>query len=303
MLVCFLATLAGHSQGLILREKLAGSLFSGSFPLGSVPARTRYNGEFDYTLSANGLILVNRLNDDRPDQVNVFQNLKYRCFLHDDKTFRFTATFIHNLGFQHYFDSITRINLDDDNLSLRLDFMINDKASVMLLSNFTSRLTKGFDYMTTDSGNQVRILSSSFLTPLIWTASFGINCVLKNFGWVNLGLSAFKLTSILNKGVFAGGRIVKYYGIEQGSTHLLEYGVSLQVQIDRNISQLLHWDCDLILFKNYNSQVDLTLKNLIGLKINRYLKASLQTRVLYEEERCKHLQMENLLSVGFYLHL
>jgi hypothetical protein len=303
MLVCCFAAVTGHTQGLVLKEKFAGFLFRGSSPVGALSSKTRYDGELDYTLTTNGLIIVNRLHDDRPDQVNVFENLKYRCFLHDDKTFRLTGIFTHNLGFQHYIDSITRINIDDDNLYLRLDYMISGKASLMLLSNFTSRLTNGFDYIVSDSGNQLRILSSSFLTPLIWTASFGINYLLKDYGWVSLGLSSFKLTSILNKGVFGGGQIMKYYGIEQGKTHLLEYGVTFQLQIDRNISQTLHWDCDLLLFKNYNSQVDLALKNLIGLKINRYLKASLQMRVFYEEERCKHLQFENLLSVGFNLHL
>jgi hypothetical protein len=47
----------------------------------------------------------------------------------------------------------------------------------------------------------------------------------------------------------------------------------------------------------------MTFKNLFGLKINKFLKTSLSTKILYEEKLNKHLQFENLLSIGFSIHL
>jgi hypothetical protein len=161
----------------------------------------------------------------------------------------------------------------------------------------------GYDYLTNDSGQQIKVLNSSFLTPLIWTFSMGFGYACKNFGSVNLGLSAARLTYILNDHIFDIRRITTYYGIDEGNNHLLEYGVAFQLLIDKEILKKLHWNCDLALFKNYNSPVDFAFKNLFCLKINRFLTTNLQTRIFYEEKLSKHFQFENLLSIGFYYHL
>jgi len=303
LLFCCLVRISGYSQELTIKEMLAKYLLMNSLNIGSIPEKVRFADELDYTLTTNGFILVNWLHDNKVNQVNVFQNLKYQYSLQKDKTFRFSGTFIHNLGFQHYFDSITKINIDDNNFTSRLEIKIDGRLAVMINSILTSRLLNGYDYMTTDSGMQTKVLNSSFLTPLIWNLSFGIGYSWKDFVSLNMGLSSFKLTSILNKEIFLIREITSYYGIEQGKTHLLEYGFTFQLLIDKDIFRILHWNCDLLLFKNYNSPVDLAFKNLFGLAINKFLKATIQTRIFYEEKLCKNLQIENLLSVGFYFHL
>jgi len=303
LLFCFLMRFSGYSQEFSIKDIIARYLLRNSLHIGSIPDKIRFTDELEYTLTANGFILVNWLHDDKADQVNVFQNLKYQCLLQNNKTFRFSGTFIHNLGFQHYFDSITKINIDDNNLTARLDIKIDARFAFTISSNITSRLMNGFDYVTTDSGMQIKVLNSSFLTPLMLTMTLGIGYTWKDFGIVNLGISSGKLTSILNKQIFSTRKITSYYGIAQGKTYLLEYGFAFQLLIDKDIFRILHWDCDLLLFKNYNSPVDLAFKNLFGLRINKFLKATLQTRISYEEKMCKHLQFENLLSVGLYLQL
>jgi len=282
---------------------VAKYLLRNTFNIGSIPQKIRFTDELDYSLSANGFILVNWLHDNKVNQVNVLQNFKYRCLLQNSRTFRFSGTFMHNLGFQHYFDSITKVIIDDNILTARLELKIDRTFVLTISSIITSRLLNGFDYLTNGSGIQIKVLNSSFLTPLIWTLSCGIGHTWKDIGSVNLGMSSFKLTSILNKQIFSISEITSYYGIERGKTHLLEYGFTFQLLIDKDIFRILHWDCDLRLFKNYNSPVDLAFMNLLGLRINKFLKASLQTRIFYEEKLCKHLQFENLLSLGLYLHL
>jgi hypothetical protein len=303
LLFCCLLWISGYSQELSLKEMIARHLVRNSINIGSIHDKIRFTDELDYTLTANGFILVNWLHDNKVNQVNIFQNLKYQYLLQNDRTFRFSGTFNHNLGFQHYFDSITKVNIDDNILSARLDIMIDGRLAFTINSNITSRLMNGFDYVTTDSGRQIKVLNSAFLTPLIWTLSSGIGYTWKNFGFINLGLSSCKLTSILNNQIFSIREITNYYGIEKGKTHLLEYGFTIQLLIDKDVFRMLHWNCDLLLFKNYHSPVDLAFKNLLGLRINKFLKATLQTRMFYEEKLCKHLQFENLLSLGLYLHL
>ena len=303
LLFCCLARISAYSQELSIKEMIARYLLRNSFSIGSISDKIRFTDELDYTLTANGLILVNWLHDNKINQVCVFQNLKYQYLLQNDKTFRFSGTFTHNLGFQHYFDSITKVNIDDNILTTRLDIKTDERFSFSISSCITSRLMNGFDYITSDSGMQIKVLNSSFLTPLIWTMSIGIGYTWKESGFVTFGFSSCKLTSILNKQIFSIRGITNYYGIEQGKTHLLEYGFTFQLLIDRDIFRIIHWDCDLLLFKNYNSPVDLALKNLFGLRINKFLKVTLQTRIFYEEKLCKYFQFENLLAVGFYFHL
>lgn len=303
LLFCWLVSINGNSQELSLKEMIARSLFRNSMNIGTVPENVRLTHELEYSLTANGFILINWLHDNKVNQVNLFQNLKYQCLLQDDKAFRFSGTFVHNLGFLHYFDSITKVNIDDNTLITRLDIIIGGRFSFTINSYITSRLMNGYDYLTNDSGQQVKVLNSSFLTPLIWTFSMGLGYTSKSFGSVNLGLSAAKITYILNDHIFEIRRITSYYGIKEGKTRLLEYGFTVQLLIEKDIFKKLHWNCDLALFKNYNSTVDLTFKNTFGLKINKFLTTNLQTRIFYEEKLSKHFQFENLLSIGFYYHL
>jgi hypothetical protein len=303
LLLCWLVSINGNSQELSLKEMIARSLFRNSMNIRNVPEKARFTHELEYSLTANGFILINWLHDNKVNQVNLFQNLKFQCVLQDDKIFRFTGTFIHNLGFLHYFDSITKVNIDDNSLSNRLDIKIDGRFAFTINSCITSRFMNGYDYLTNDSGQLIKVLNSSFLTPLIWTFSMGLGYTFKSFGSVNLGLSAARLTYILNDHIFEIRRITSYYGINEGRNNLLEYGFTFQLLIDKYIFKKLHWNCDLALFKNYNSPVDLTFKNMFGLKINKFLTTNLQTRIFYEEKLSKHFQFENLLSIGFCYHL
>ena len=64
----------------------------------------------------------------------------------------------------------------------------------------------------------------------------------------------------------------------------------------------VRWNCDLLFFKNYKKPVDMTLRNLFGIRINKFLKTTVQTRILYEKKIIDHLQVENMISIGFYFH-
>jgi len=55
----------------------------------------------------------------------------------------------------------------------------------------------------------------------------------------------------------------------------------------------------LLIFKNYLKPVDLVLDNLVGIRINKFLKTSIRTHVTYESAVSRNLQIENMVSVGF----
>jgi len=278
------------------------------FPLDSLikenpGKKLRYEQELDYSLSFSSYLFLNWHHDKNANQLILLQNLKYKFSLPGDSLVRFSGSFMHNLGLQSYFDSLTKVQTDDNTLNTRFDIRIHKNLNFSINSTLTSRFMNGYDYSVDDSGRIVKILNSSFCTPLLWTFSGGFSIKWQSFGSFNLGVSTAKLTYILDKSIFGKQKVVKYYGVPEGKNHLFEYGLSLQFLADKEFFKRIRWNCDLLVFKNYTAPVDVTLKNNFGIRINRFLKASIQTRIFYEETVSRSIQLENLVTFGFYVHL
>ena len=282
----------------------AQSCFSLDSLLKEIPGKKfRYEQELGYSFSFSNFLFLNWHHDKNANQILLLQNLKYKFSFCDDSLVRFSGSFLHNLGLQSYFDSLTKIQTDDNTLNTRFDIRIHKNLNFSINSNLTSRFMNGYDYSVDDSGRIVKILNSSFCTPLLWTFSGGFSVRWQDFGSLNLGISTTKLTYIRDKSIFEKQKVTKYYGVPEGKDCLFEYGLSLQFLADKEFFKKLKWNCDLLVFKNYTSPVNVILKNNFGILLNRFLKASIQTRVFYEETVSRNIQLENLVTFGFYFHL
>jgi hypothetical protein len=259
--------------------------------------------ELEYTLSFSNFLFLNWHQDKNANQVTLLQNLKYKFSVSGDSLVRFSLFFLHNLGFQSYFDSLTKIQTDDNTLNTRFDLRIYKNLNFSVNSNLASRFTNGYDYSVDDSGKIVKILNSSFCTPLIWTFSGGLSVRWQDFGSFSLGASTAKLTYIRDQSIFGKQNVNIYHGVPEGKNHLFEYGLSLQFLAEKEFFKRIKWNCDLLAFKNYTAPVSVTLKNNVEIRISRFLKASIQTRIFYEETVSRSIQLENLVTCGFYVHL
>lgn len=264
--------------------------------------KLRVEQSLDYSASFSNDLFLNWQHDKNANQFILLQNLKYKFSVSKDSSLHLSGSFTHNLGLQSYIDSLTRIQTDDNTLNTRLDLTVHRNLNLSVNSILTTRFMNGYDYYS-DSGTIVKTMNSSFCTPLIWTFSGGLTLSWKDFGSLNLGLSTAKLTYIRDGTIFQKQKISRYYGVLEGKNHLLECGISLQFLADREFLKWIRWNCDLLIFKNYNAAIDVTLKNNIGIRINKFLKASIQTRILYEKTVSRCIQFENLVTLGFYLHL
>lgn len=278
------------------------------FPLdslikGNSGKKLRYEQELDYSILVSSYLFLNWHHDKNANQLILLQNLKYKFSLPGDSLVRFSGSFVHNLGLQSYIDSLTKIQTDDNTLNTRFDIRIHKNLNFSINSTLASRFMNGYDYSVDDSGRIVKILNSSFCTPLLWTFSGGFSIKWQGFGSLNLGLSTTKLTYIRDKSIFGKQKVTKFYGVPEEKDHLFEYGLSLQFLVDKEFFKRIRWNCDLLVFKNYTAPVDVTLKNNFGIRINRFLKASIQTRIFYEETVSRSIQLENLVTFGFYVHL
>ncbi|MDP1620996.1 MAG: hypothetical protein Q8M08_01525 [Bacteroidales bacterium] len=293
----------GVGQDLLLSDSII--LYSLSHPADSdaAPVKIRLSHEVEYSLSANALHVLNWRHGDNPDLVSFFHRLKYMSLITNNRGVKISNSFTHELGIQYYFDSISRYQPDENMLDTRMEIKIARKFCFSTLSNLTTRLFNAYLNVTDHNGSHGKILGSTFLTPLIWTFSIGFGITVPKSATFSLGLSAARFTWIRDRRVFREPDIFVFYGVPREKRHILEYGLSVQLLVDRQFLKRVHWNCNLLVFKNYKKPIDLVMKNLIGIRINRFLMTTVQTRLFYERDLSKKIQFENLITLGFYIAL
>jgi hypothetical protein len=266
---------------------------------GSGVVRFRMTRDLEYSLSCTGITLLNREQEPNTTQVTLLQHLKYRSQFSNDRNLQITGSFVHDLGFQCIFDSISRFQADENTIDTRLEVGLGSHFSLSVFSRLTTCLFNSYNYSAGPAGSTVKTLGASFFTPMTWTFSAGFGWNAPGFATVTIGVSSARLTCILNRKIFDPPGISTFHGIPRDRDHLFEYGLSLHLLVDRDLSARIHWNCDALLFKNYRKPVDLVLDNLVGIRINKYLKAGIKTHISYEAEVIRKVQVENTISAGF----
>lgn len=259
----------------------------------------RFRQQIDCKLSFSGLLNFQWEHDPAANHVALLGKLNYRSSVSNERRFKLQASLLQDLGFQIFFDSITRFFPDATSLITQLEVKINHHFSYSVNTNLTSRIFNDYRYFTDQNGDQVKRLLSGFLTPMIVTFSTGFGWNLPSWGMVNLGITGGKLTFIRSREIFGILKTEKFYGVPAGKQTLFEYGFSMLVTIDRNLTRTLKWTCEMILFKNYIKPADISVKNLFEWRFGRNLSGSLQTRLFYEEAVSKKLQIDNIVTLGF----
>lgn len=259
--------------------------------------------EFDYSVTFSDLLQLNRQHTTKSNQLEVSQNLRLQSTLVRKERVKFSNSVLHTLGVQFYFDSITRFQVDENILDTKLDLTIYRNFSGMFNSVLTTRIFNDYNYGLNDSGLMVRYLNSGFLTPLVWTFSLGFCWNWKEVIRLNFGLSTARLTYVRDKRVYSSPGTELFHGVPRNKPAALEYGFSFRLLIDKSFREKVFWKCEVGLFKNYNAPLDLSVRNDLDIRITKFLKTSIQTRIYYEESQSCHLQLENLISFGFNFHL
>ncbi|MEI6173455.1 MAG: DUF3078 domain-containing protein [Bacteroidota bacterium] len=263
----------------------------------------RFTQELEYAFTFSDVMLVNWKQGNGVSQVSLLQQVRYRSQLHNARNLSISTLFIHSLGIQFFFDSISRFQPDENNLDTRIEINLRKNFTFTFHSNLSTRLFNAYDYSSDPTGALLKTLNSSFLTPLLCTFSAGFGLNLPRLGSISVGLSAAKLTLVSNRAIYSEQAIDAFYGVPKDRSHLFEYGLTMHLLVDKDFFKRIHWNCDLLIFKNYRKPVDLIIRNLVGVTINKFLKTSIQTRLYYEKEVSKSIQIENMVSVGFYFNL
>lgn len=303
LLFILLLPTKGHVQNLVLNDTVTITTLQNYIDPETSLMKFRLTQGMGYSLSFTALVFYNWQQGNNTNLVSLSHNFKYLSQYTNGRNIKISNFFVHDLGIQYFFDSISRFQPDENILDTRIEMRIGKNLIYTVFSNLTTRIFNSYVYATDQTGQLTKTLSASFLTPLLWTFSTGFGWTLPRLGILNLGLSAVKFTWIRNREVYDQQNILTFYGVPKEKNHIFEYGISLHLRVDKDLLKWVHWNCDLLVFKNYQKPIDLVMKNLIGIRINKFLKTSIQTRLCYEKEISKTIQVENLVSLGFYFDL
>ncbi|MEI6434111.1 MAG: hypothetical protein WCP32_04640 [Bacteroidota bacterium] len=298
-----LVTGATYSQNLVFNDKMTLVSLKDFVAPGVSLIRFRFSQDLEYSLTCSNVLFFNWQQDNGPGQISFLQRLNYRTKFTNERNLQITNVLAHDLGMQFFFDSISRFYPDASTLDTKVEVKPGRRFTIFFSSRLATRIFNAYDFAPDDSGIYQKILNSSFLTPLICNFSAGIGWNNPRFAVINIGLSGAKLTYVWNKDIYAQLKVEKFFGVPANKDVYFEYGLTAQIVIDQNFLKRVHWNCDMLVFKNFEKPIDLTVKNLIEIKINKFIKGSIQTKLLYEEEVSRRLQIENLISVGFCVKL
>jgi hypothetical protein len=265
--------------------------------------RWRFSHDLEYAVFCTSIVFLNWQQGSNAGYVSFWHHVNYRSQVAGNRKIRISNSFSHDLGGQYFYDSIARFQPDENILETRFGVRIMKNLDVSVISMLSTRFFNAYGFMTDDAGNLVKSLVASFMTPLRWTCSPGFGLTLPELGTLTLGLSAARLTLVLNRKVYAQQGMSAFYGVPRSRMYLFEFGLSMHLLIEKVVLDRVRWNLDLLIFKNYHRPVDVAMKNVFAIRINKFLKASLQTRIYYEKEVSLHIQVEHLVSMGFFICL
>jgi hypothetical protein len=233
----------------------------------------------------------------------LLQSLKYRVQYKKDSILSFLNSITHDLGGQFFCDSIAQIHPDETTLATRLVCNPKKFLNLSFTSDLTSCLINNYSFDTDQNGKLHRTPTCSFLTPLVLTFSLGFGHSWPGSFDLNFGVTSAKLTWIRNRNIPGAQNSQSFYGVPKGKRYLFEYGLSFRFLADKDVCGKIHWNCDLLLFKNFLSCMDVSLKNILTLKLGKFIRTSIQTKILYGEKTGKNFRIENNVDIGLAVTL
>lgn len=166
----------------------------------------------------------------------------------------------------------------DDRIELNSKYgrAVSEKLFYSLLFNFRSQFDNGYNY----PNDSVPI--SRFMAPGYVTLAAGMDY--KPATGLSFYLSPLtgRLTFVLDDSLAAQGA----YGVKKGEKVRPEFGGFFRASVNRSIMENVVLQSSIDLFSNYLDKpqnVDVNWQVLVGMKINKYLTASLSTQLIYDD--------------------
>ena len=208
-----------------------------------------------------------------------------------------------NLGYVNTTSLGARKNDDRLDVLSKYGYALTDKLNLAGLVNFRSQLFKGYTYE-----NDVRTLSSTFLSPAYVLASPGVDW--KPDAYFSIFVSPITARWIIVRDDTLSAKGL--YGVDPGEKSAIEIGAFLTANYLRDITKNITYKGRLDLFSNYRhnpENIDLFMTNVFSFKISRALTASWNLDFIYDDDvrifgknqDVPALQIKSLIGLGVQL--
>lgn len=190
---------------------------------------------------------------------------------------------------------------DRIDFATQVGYAINKKWSYSALADFKTQFYKGYNYPNKEN------YISKFMAPAYSTVSVGIEYKPNDFFSLYYSPLAVKMTFVNDDYLSDEGA----FGVDPGDKFKAEFGTYLKGQIQKDIMENVKLISDATFFTAYDKSfgnVDVEWNMLINMKINKYLQASLNTTLKYDDDtkyidkdgnkRGARVQFKEMLGVG-----
>lgn len=164
------------------------------------------------------------------------------------------------------------------------------------LVNFKSQFAQGFNYPN-DSD-----VVSKFFSPAFLILAIGLTYKPVDYFEVFISPATGKWTFVNDKILSDLGA----YGVAPGKTVRPEFGAYLNMKFKKDLMENVTFSTKLELFNNYTDKnkdnakkVDVNWENMLILKVNKYINASVTTQLLYDANVVERTQFKETIGVGF----
>lgn len=210
-----------------------------------------------------------------------------------------------NFGLLQSTSTGTRKNDDRLDILSKYGYNFDGKWFLTGLFNFRTQLFDGYSY----SGDN-KDLSSTFLSPAYILTSLGFDYK------PSAKFSAFISPVTSRWVVVASNKLAKQglYGVDSGRHAINEFGAFVSINMVRPMSNNVSYKGRLDLFSNYRHRaenVDVFFTNYFAFKINRYLAATYNLDLIYDDDvrlfgkegKSPGLQLKSLIGLGFTMKI
>jgi len=154
---------------------------------------------------------------------------------------------------------------------------VSEKTQYAVFLDAATQLDEGYNYPN-DS-----VVVSEFIAPLNVIAGTGVD-------WIPAKDVSVLIAPVTGKMTFVSDTASvdpTIYGIDSGRMARFEFGASLTAKVERKVMDNITMSATVSLFSNYfdNPQnLDLLWDVLINMKVNKYVTASITTRMVYDHD-------------------
>ena len=203
-----------------------------------------------------------------------------------------------NLAYSMVQTGSDKLKKSDDKIDLTSKYSrkFSDHWLYGILLNFKSQFADGFNYP--DDSNIV----SKFFSPAYVTLAAGLTYKPVDYFEVFISPATAKWTIVNDKRLSDVGA----YGVDPGKTVRTEFGAYLNLKFKKDIMENVNFMSKLELFDNYTdknkdnaSKVDVNWENILTMKVNRFLTASVSTQLIYDANVIERTQFKESIGVGF----